>query len=128
MTVAPLPNRFTLFFADHSGQDAKQSRVPAQTVAAPSPTKKQIVLDLLRRDDGATTAEIAQATGWRNHTVRGFISGHVSKQMGLAVESERSENGVRRYQIRKFTMAGPISFSNWSSNASIGLPNVRTLV
>jgi hypothetical protein len=82
------------------GQGAKQSRAPEQTVASPSRTKKQIVLDLLRRDDGATTAEIAQATGWRNHTIRGFISGHVFKQMGLAVESERGENGVRRYQIR----------------------------
>jgi hypothetical protein len=45
-------------------------------------TKKVIVLDLLRRKQGATTAEIAKATDWQNHSIRGFISGSVTKKMG----------------------------------------------
>lgn len=62
-------------------------------------SKKQIVLDLLRRKDGATMAEIAKATDWQNHSIRGFISGHVTKKMGLAVESTKTDQGERRYKI-----------------------------
>lgn len=32
-------------------------------------------------------AEIADATGWQKHSIRGFISGNVTKNMGLAVET-----------------------------------------
>jgi hypothetical protein len=64
-------------------------------------TKKAIVLDLLRRKQGATTAEIAKATDWQNHSVRGFISGHVTKKMALKVESTKNESGERTYRIAK---------------------------
>ena len=64
-------------------------------------SKKAIVLDLLRRKRGATTAEIAKATDWQNHSIRGFISGHVAKKMGLAVESTQGEAGERTYRIGK---------------------------
>src|SRR5215813_4813700 len=62
-------------------------------------TKKEIVLELLRRKDGATIAEIAKATQWQNHSIRGFISGTVSKKMGLAVESYKNAVGERMYRI-----------------------------
>ena len=62
-------------------------------------SKKAIVIELLRRKDGATMAEIAKATDWQNHSIRGFISGHVAKKMGLAVESTKTEQGERRYKI-----------------------------
>ncbi len=64
-------------------------------------TKKAIVLELLRRKQGATTAEIAKATNWQNHSIRGFISGSVTKKMGLAVESSKNEAGERTYRIAK---------------------------
>jgi predicted HTH transcriptional regulator len=64
-------------------------------------TKKAIVLELLRRKEGATTAEIAKATDWQNHSIRGFISGHVTKKMGLAVGSSKNEAGERTYRIEK---------------------------
>ena len=70
---------------------------PARTSEAP--TKKAIVLELLRREQGATTAEIANATGWRNHSIRGFISGNVGKKMGLRIESGKNESGERVYRI-----------------------------
>ena len=48
---------------------------------------------------GATLAEIAEATDWENHSIRGFVSGHITKKMGLKVESTKSEMGERPYRI-----------------------------
>jgi hypothetical protein len=62
-------------------------------------TKKATVLQLLRRKPGATTVEIAKATGWQNHTIRGFISGIVTKRMRLTVESSMNDAGGRTYRI-----------------------------
>jgi hypothetical protein len=62
-------------------------------------SKKAIVLDLLRRKEGATMAAIAKATGWQNHSIRGFVSGTLTKKMGLAVESSKNEAGERVYRI-----------------------------
>jgi hypothetical protein len=55
--------------------------------------------DGLRRDQGATIAEIAKATYWQNHSIRGFVSGHLTKKLGLKVESTKSEAGERTYGI-----------------------------
>jgi hypothetical protein len=48
-------------------------------------TKQEAVLALLRRPEGATVAQIAEATGWAPHTVRGFFAG--LKKKGVAVEA-----------------------------------------
>jgi len=47
-------------------------------------TKQQQVLALLRRPGGATVTQIAEATGWAPHTVRGFFAG-LKKRQGIAV-------------------------------------------
>ena len=62
-------------------------------------SKKAIVLDMLRRQEGATLADIMSATGWQAHSVRGFISGGLSKKMGIKVESFKSESGARAYRV-----------------------------
>jgi len=64
-------------------------------------SKKQIILDLLRRKDGATMAEIAKATGWQNHSIRGFVSGTLMKKMDLPVESFKNDAGDRTYRLAK---------------------------
>jgi hypothetical protein len=65
---------------------AKPGR-PAREPGAPRTpregTKQQAVLALLRREDGATVAQIAEATGWAGHTVRGFLAG--LKKKGIEV-------------------------------------------
>lgn len=63
-------------------------------------SKKSAVIDLLRRKEGATAAEIAKITKWQPHTIRGFVSGTISKKMKLAVESVRNEQGERVYKVK----------------------------
>jgi hypothetical protein len=88
-------------------KEVKVAKAPKQAAAkgskqgkeARSGSKKEIVLKLLRREGGATLADIAKATDWQNHSIRGFVSGHVIKKLGLKVESTRSETGERTYRI-----------------------------
>jgi hypothetical protein len=47
-------------------------------------TKQQEVLGMLRRPEGATVAQIAEATGWQPHTVLGFFAG-LKKRQGIKV-------------------------------------------
>jgi hypothetical protein len=54
---------------------------------------------MLRRKGGATLEEIAKATDWQNHTIRGFVSGTLTKKMGLNVESAKNADGARYYRI-----------------------------
>ncbi len=69
------------------------------TPTARDGSKKAIVLEMLRRKEGATLAEIAKATDWQNHSIRGFISGGLGKKMGITVESFKSETGERTYRV-----------------------------
>jgi hypothetical protein len=54
----------------------------------------------VRRENGVTLAEIARATDWQNHSIRPFISGSLTKKMGLNVESTKNEAGERTYRIK----------------------------
>ncbi len=88
--------------ADVAPKTKRSSKAATAKDAAPTAregSKKAIVLDLLRREKGATLAEIAKATDWQNHSIRGFISGTITKKMGLKVESTKGEDGERRYRI-----------------------------
>ena len=80
--------------ASKKAAKAKDASVPREF------SKKASVLDLLRRKDGATMAEIAKATGWQNHSIRGFISGNLTKKIGLVVESSKNEAGERVYRTK----------------------------
>ncbi|MBR0683402.1 DUF3489 domain-containing protein [Roseomonas eburnea] len=48
-------------------------------------TKQEAVLAMLRREEGATIAQICGATGWQQHTVRGFFAG-LKKRQGIEVQ------------------------------------------
>lgn len=62
-------------------------------------TKSSIILQLLNREKGATVAELAAATAWQEHSVRGFMSGTLKKKRGLDVTSE-IVNSARHYSVR----------------------------
>ena len=53
---------------------------------------------MLRRPEGATVDEVASATGWQRHTVRGVFSGALKKKLGLPLASAKEERG-RVYRI-----------------------------
>ncbi len=62
-------------------------------------TKQTLLVDLLRRDQGATIDEAVAATGWQPHSVRGAISGTLKKRLRLTVNSEKVEGRGRVYRI-----------------------------
>jgi hypothetical protein len=83
---------------------AKRSRRKETTSAAEPATeravsKKDLVLVMLKEPGGATLAALMTATEWQAHSVRGFLSGVVSKKMGFDVVSVRTSDGIRSYRV-----------------------------
>ena len=63
-------------------------------------TKAECILALLKAPGGATLESLMAATGWQAHSVRGFLSRKVSKELGLQIESLRRD-GKRVYCLRQ---------------------------
>ena len=55
---------------------------------------------MLRQPHGTTIQRIMKATGWQQHSVRGFFAGTVRKKLKLKLVSEKTD-GERVYRIRK---------------------------
>jgi hypothetical protein len=66
---------------------------------AAAKTKQQVCLDLLNRPEGTTVEELQAATGWQQHSVRGFLAGAVKKKLGFTLLSEKPNAGPRHYRI-----------------------------
>ena len=79
---------------------AKKTPKAAKEKGTRDGSKAAQVLDLLKRAEGATLAELMKATGWQAHSVRGFLSGTVGKKLGLAITSAKAEDGGRTYSIK----------------------------
>ena len=62
-------------------------------------TKQAMLIEMLEAPDGATIAEIAKATNWLPHTIRGSMSGALKKRLGLTITSEKAEGRGRTYKI-----------------------------
>ena len=67
-------------------------------------TKHAQVLAMLRDRTGTTIAAIVAATGWQQHSVRGFLAGVVRKKLGFNLVSEQGGSG-RVYRILDDTAA-----------------------
>ncbi len=77
----------------------------APRVAAKGTTKQELVVEMLRRPNGASVPEIAEVTDWQAHSVRGVLTATVKGRLGLSLISEKGEDGVRRYYIAPISIA-----------------------
>jgi len=78
----------------------KKAPKAAKEKGARDGSKAAKVLELLKRSDGATLAELMKATGWQAHSVRGFLS-TAGKKHKLKIESTRNGARERTYKIAK---------------------------
>ncbi len=60
-------------------------------VAIRAGTRQAQIIALLQRPEGASIAEIVEATGWQAHSARGMISGALKKKLGLAITSAKED-------------------------------------
>ena len=106
MTSKSKPNATTR----SATRKATKAKSPARSARATSKpaaghSKHDRILALLRRQAGTTIASLVAATGWQQHSVRGFLAGVVRKKLQLDLVSEQTDKG-RIYRI-KDTDAAP---------------------
>jgi hypothetical protein len=78
-----------------TGKTAKRKVRATETASADKPTpragtKQARMIEMLKRPEGATVEQIAAATGWQHHTIRGAISGALKKKLRLTIEATRT--------------------------------------
>jgi hypothetical protein len=73
-----------------------EKAAPAEKPTPRAGTKQAQMIAMLKRPQGATVEQIAAATGWQHHTIRGAISGALKKKLGLTVEATRTEVGPNK--------------------------------
>ena len=88
-----------------SASPSKDRSLPPSVGRGASPSgarssKQAAVLAMLRQKGGTTIAAIMKATGWQQHSVRGFLTGAVRKRLKLNLASDKVA-GERRYRIGK---------------------------
>ena len=69
-----------------------------RTTKAGSSSKQSRVIAMLRSPTGTTIAAMMKATGWQQHSVRGFLAGVIRKRLKLKLGSAKVD-GTRVYRL-----------------------------
>jgi hypothetical protein len=100
--------------ASRTSRASRETRHPAAPRQPRTGTKQEAVLAMLRRDEGATITQVMDATGWQQHTVRGFLAG--LKRRGITVEvlervrqvGPNKQGAKGSYSIYRIATAAPV--------------------
>ncbi|CAK0760247.1 hypothetical protein CCP2SC5_2730002 [Azospirillaceae bacterium] len=83
--------------ADHAVEALKPPQTTTKKPRADGGKQAQII-EMLRRLEGATIAQMVEATNWLPHTCRGVLAGALKKRLGLTIVSAK-EQGNRVYRL-----------------------------
>jgi hypothetical protein len=96
VTDNPISRAIEALRAALAGKPARSARELGAPRTPREGTKQEQVLAMLRRPEGATVAQIAEAMGWAQHTVRGFFAGLKKKGHSIEVRERIRQVGPNK--------------------------------
>ena len=99
--IAPSTTDPEVYVATQAGMQAIGIQTTRSTREG---TKQAVLIELLKRPEGATLPQMTEATGWQVHTVRGAMAGALKKKLGLEITSEKQTGTDRVYRITNTTV------------------------
>src|SRR5438067_13002677 len=84
------------YAAGAAAKAPQQATIDPRGKKAEPGSKQSRVIAMLQSPTGATIAAMMQATGWQQHSVRGFLAGVVRKRLKLKLGSKKVD-GTRVY-------------------------------
>lgn len=100
------PQRGVAAIRDKKATSKKPKQANSATTNAPIKSRSSVkaskgsqLLAALGRAKGATLEELIKISGWKAHSVRGFLSGTVKKKLKLKLKTESDSKGIRRYLV-----------------------------
>ena len=91
--------RLELVTRPKDAPEASPSPATPKPVAIRAGTKQAEIIAVIRKPEGASIAEIVDATGWLAHSARGLISGGLKKKLKLPITSEKVTGRGTVYRI-----------------------------
>lgn len=94
--------------ANRSSPRPKKTSTNKLTATDKKDSKQSRVVEMLRLPAGTTVDAVMKATGWQQHSVRGFFAGVVQRKLGLKLNSEKVD-GDRIYRVASESGTGASS-------------------